>query len=166
LISYRRSHTNPRSQLCAPRLWISIGDFKVTCHNCRLDMAQAGYYGKNRVQRSKCQQMPKTAFSVGKAVQGRRSIVEGNGDQNPPLSSGRHLRTRLGAAVRRRAERPRRSHLPRYYNTSPARGGDLRLDVRNRVDQGASTDAPRAGLLANLRGLPEPGLGNARFHLR
>jgi len=28
----------------------------MTCHNCRTVMVKAGYYGKNRVQRSKCQQ--------------------------------------------------------------------------------------------------------------
>jgi transposase-like protein len=28
----------------------------VTCHNCRIEMVKAGTYGKNRVQRYKCQQ--------------------------------------------------------------------------------------------------------------
>jgi transposase-like protein len=31
----------------------------MTCHNCRLDMVKAGFYGKNRVQRWKCQQCGK-----------------------------------------------------------------------------------------------------------
>src|ERR1700692_285606 len=28
----------------------------MTCHNCSLEMVKAGYYGRNRVQRYKCQQ--------------------------------------------------------------------------------------------------------------
>src|SRR5580658_3445313 len=32
----------------------------MTCHNCRIDMVKAGFYGKtNRVQRWKCQQCGK-----------------------------------------------------------------------------------------------------------
>ncbi len=28
----------------------------MTCHNCRIDMVKAGFYGKKRVQRYRCQQ--------------------------------------------------------------------------------------------------------------
>jgi transposase-like protein len=31
----------------------------VTCHNCRIEMVKAGFYGKNKVQRYKCQQRGK-----------------------------------------------------------------------------------------------------------
>jgi len=31
----------------------------MTCHNCRIEMVKAGFYGKNRVQRFKCQQCGK-----------------------------------------------------------------------------------------------------------
>jgi transposase-like protein/IS1 family transposase len=31
----------------------------VTCHNCRIEMVKAGFYGKNKVQRYKCQQCGK-----------------------------------------------------------------------------------------------------------
>ena len=31
----------------------------MTCHNCRIEMVKAGFYGKNRVQRYKCQQCGK-----------------------------------------------------------------------------------------------------------
>lgn len=31
----------------------------MTCHNCRLEMVKAGFYGRNRVQRWKCQQCGK-----------------------------------------------------------------------------------------------------------
>src|ERR1700761_7540894 len=32
---------------------------RVTCHNCRIEMVKAGRYGKNRIQRYKCQQCGK-----------------------------------------------------------------------------------------------------------
>ncbi len=31
----------------------------MTCHNCRIEMVKAGFYGKRRVQRYKCQQCGK-----------------------------------------------------------------------------------------------------------
>lgn len=31
----------------------------MTCHNCRIEMVKADFYGKNRVQRWKCQQCGK-----------------------------------------------------------------------------------------------------------
>jgi transposase-like protein len=31
----------------------------VTCHDCRIEMVKAGFYGKNKVQRYKCQQCGK-----------------------------------------------------------------------------------------------------------
>ena len=31
----------------------------MTCHNCRTEMVKAGYYGKHRIQRFKCQQCGK-----------------------------------------------------------------------------------------------------------
>ena len=31
----------------------------MVCHNCRIDMVKAGFYGRNKVQRYKCQQCGK-----------------------------------------------------------------------------------------------------------
>ena len=31
----------------------------MTCHNCRIELIKAGFYGKNRVQHYKCQQCGK-----------------------------------------------------------------------------------------------------------
>ncbi len=31
----------------------------MTCHNCRIEMVKAGFYGKSKVQRFKCQQCGK-----------------------------------------------------------------------------------------------------------
>ena len=35
------------------------GKDQMTCHNCRIEMVKAGFYGRNKVQRFKCQQCGK-----------------------------------------------------------------------------------------------------------
>lgn len=63
----------------------------MTCHNCRTEMVKAGYYGKRRVQRYKCQQCgkrlsepPQRPFNAGvrlpqeKVTMILHCLVEGN----------------------------------------------------------------------------------------
>jgi transposase-like protein len=97
----------------------------MTCHNCRIDMVRAGFYGKNRVQRWKCQQcgkrfsepqqkpfgadvrLPREKVEMilnclveGNSVRGTASRFGITARQSGVLSGGRFLRA-VGAPMRR-----------------------------------------------------------------
>ena len=75
----------------------------MTCHNCRTEMVKAGYYGKQRIQRYKCQQCgkrlsepPQRPFNTDvrlpqeKVAMILHCLVEGNSVRS--TGSGRNVR--------------------------------------------------------------------------
>src|SRR5437867_3725696 len=97
----------------------------MTCHNCRIEMVKAGFYGRNKVQRFKCQQCGKRfAEPQEKPLDSRlpkekvllilHCLVEGNSIRstariadvekrtvmNLMLSAGENCERLLGARIR------------------------------------------------------------------
>src|SRR2546425_9578463 len=99
--------------------------FKMMCQNCRIEMVKAGFYGRNKVQRFKCQQCEKRfAEPQAKPLDSRlpkekillilHCLLEGNSIRsmariadvekrtvmNLMLSAGEHCERLLGARIR------------------------------------------------------------------